>query len=255
MPRRSRVATLAVVLALAREGPLRAQPDLPPPPPPPLEPPVALPPPPPPPASSSEPSRSSPPPTSGPPQRRSPPTPPQPYRAPHRRHAEVIYAVEETTRTPVGVTLNPLDLALGRLSVNGEILLAPHHAVIASPNLLFLHVDRGGRYNLASEGRGFATRSSTGIGIELGYHYFWYWQRSLRGPFFGPSLLLGGTTDATVGDPSHMQAYWGLALDVGEQEVLPGGFTIGAGIGLGLVNMADATAVFPRLLLQIGWSF
>jgi hypothetical protein len=153
------------------------------------------------------------------------------------------------------VTLNPLDLALGRLSVNGEILLAPHHAVIASPNLLFLHVDRGGRYNLASEGLGFATRSSTGIGIELGYHYFWYWQRSLRGPFFGPSLLLGGTTDATVGDPSHMQAYWGLALDVGEQEVLPGGFTIGAGIGLGLVNMADATAVFPRLLLQIGWSF
>jgi hypothetical protein len=136
-----------------------------------------------------------------------------------------------------------------------EVQLAPHHSVVASPNVLILHVDRGGRYSLASEGFGFATRTSNGFGIEAGYHYYLSGQRPLRGPFLGPSLLLGATTDASVGDPSRAQAYWGFALDAGEQEVLPGGLTIGAGVGVGLVFMADATAVFPRLLLQVGWSF
>jgi hypothetical protein len=153
------------------------------------------------------------------------------------------------------VTLNPVGLILGRLSANLEIQVAAHHSLVASPNFLLIHVDRGGRYSLASEGFGFASTSSSGFGIELGYHYVFNWQRSLRGPFFGPSLLFGGTSDATVGDPSHTQAYWGLAMDAGEQEVLPGGLTIGAGVGLGLILMADATAVFPRLLLQVGWAF
>jgi hypothetical protein len=153
------------------------------------------------------------------------------------------------------LTLNPVALALGRLSGNVELRVARRHSLIASPSLLFVHEDRGGRYSLVSEGLGFATTTSSGFGIELGYHYDWSWLGELRGLFFGPSLLLGGTTDASVGDPSHTQAYWGLAVDLGEQEVLSGGFTIGAGVGLGLVRMADATAVFPRLLLQVGWSF
>jgi len=167
----------------------------------------------------------------------------------------VVYAVEETERPPLALTLNPINLALGRFSANAEVQIARHHSLVASPNLLLIHVARGGRYNLESEGVGFATRSSTGFGIELGYHYWWYSERSLRGPFVGPSLLLGGTTDATVGDPSHLQAYWGAAIDAGQQEVLPGGFTLGAGVGLGFIFMAAAAAVFPRLLLQLGWSF
>jgi hypothetical protein len=232
----STIAILTVALALACASLLHAQPDLPPPPPPPLEPPEALPPPP---APSSAPSRVT-----------------APHRAPLRRHrAEVVYATEETARPPIGITLNPLDLALGRLSANVELQVAPHHSLVVSPNLLIVHVDRGGRYSLASEGFGFATRSSTEFGIELGYHYDGYGQHSLGGPFFGPSFLLGATSDATVGDPTQTQAYWGLALDAGEQEVLPGGFTIGAGVGLGLIFMADVAAVFPRFLLQVGWAF
>jgi hypothetical protein len=234
----STIAILFVALVLACARLLHAQSDLPPPPPPPLEPPEALPPPPPPAPSSATP--------------RAPP----PHRAPLRRHrSEVVYATEETTRVPIGITLNPLDLALGRLSANVELQVAPHHSFVVSPNLLIVHVDRGGRYSLASEGFGFAARSSTGFGIELGYHYDWYGQRSLGGPFFGPSFLLGATSDASVGDPTQTQAYWGLALDAGEQEVLPGGFTIGAGVGLGFILMADAAAVFPRFLLQVGWAF
>lgn len=254
----STTVMLAVVQVLAIAPLARAQPDLPPPPPPPLEPPATLPPPPPP-ASSPAPARPSPPAANGSNGARRAlqfAPPPVPYRsAPHHHHADSVYAVEEATRPPVGVTVNPVDLALGRLSANVEVQIAPHHSLVASPNLLFIHLDRGGRYSLVSEGFGFATRSSTGFGVELGYHYWGYLARSLRGPFVGPSLLLGATTDATVGDPSHAQAYWGLAIDVGEQEILPGGFTIGAGVGLGLIFMADAAAVFPRLLLQVGWSF
>jgi hypothetical protein len=114
-------------------------------------------------------------------------------------------------------------------------------------------VDRGGRYNLVSEGFGFASSSSGGFGIELGYHFWSQSQRSLRGPFLGPSVLLGTTTQSSI-DPSRAQGYWGFACDVGGQEVFPGGFTIGGGGGLGVVTMAGATALFPRALLQIGWS-
>ncbi len=71
----------------------------------------------------------------------------------------------------------------------------------------------------------------------------------------GPALLLGSTTDATVGDPTHAQSYWGIAFDVGWQEVIPGGFTAGVGAGLEVVRMAGTGGVVPRFLLQLGWSF
>ncbi len=144
----------------------------------------------------------------------------------------------------------------GRLSAAAEISLTRHHALVVAPNLLLVQVDRGGRDSLVSEGFGFASTASSSVGIELGYHYWWAaWpaQESLRGLFLGPSLLLGDTSQSSV-DPSHAQGYWGVACDVGTQEVFSGGFTIGAGAGLGFVRMAGATAFFPRLLLQIGWS-
>jgi hypothetical protein len=252
----STIAPLAAALAFASVSSL-AQPNLPPPPPPPIGQVNELPPPPPPPSNPPPVPWSPPPPSrraTPPATPATPPPLPLPYRPARHRRLEAIPVVEEESRFPIAVTLNPLPLVLGRLSGNAEVLLAAHHAVVASPNLLLFHVDRGGRYSLLSEAFGFATRTSASFGIELGYHYFWRAQRSLRGPFAGPSLLLGATTDASV-DPSHVQAYWGLALDVGGQEVLPGGLTIGGGVGLGLVRMADATAVFPRLLLQVGWSF
>jgi hypothetical protein len=170
----------------------------------------------------------------------------------HRR--EVVITYEEPSR-PVAITANPLDLALGRLSANVEILLAQHHAIVLSPNVLLFHVDRGGRYNLESEGLGFASPTSTGFGGELGYHYWWTWRHLLAGPYFGPSLLLGSVNGATVGAATGSQWYWGGAVDAGAQAVLPGGFTLGGGLGLGFVTMASTVGVFPRFLLQLGWSF
>ena len=155
---------------------------------------------------------------------------------------------------PVALSLAPMSLALGRLSGAAEVLLAPHHSLAFSGNVIVVQVDRGGRDSLVSEGFGFASTASSSVGVELGYHGWWQAHDSLRGPFFGPSLLLGSTTQASVGDPAHAQTYWGIAFDVGAQEVLGGGFTFGGGAGLGIVKMGEAIAAFPRFLLQIGWS-
>jgi hypothetical protein len=266
MRTRSIVASLAAAHALSAAVAL-AQPNLPPPPPPPIgEPPFVPPPAPPRPAqpAPSQPPATSPaaaPPAAAPaPRRLAPAAPAQPAAAQHsarHRHPEVRIVEEAPARRrlSLAVTLNPLPLALGRLSGNVELSLAPHHSVVASPNLIFWQADRGGRYSFVSEGFGFATRTSASFGVELGYHYWWQARDSLRGPFAGPSLLLGSTTQASVGDASRSQGYWGAAFDVGGLGVLAGGFTIGGGLGLGLVHLADATAVFPRVLFFSGWMF
>jgi hypothetical protein len=171
------------------------------------------------------------------------------------RRREVVYVYPDyDPPRPVAITFNPLDLGVGRLSANFEVLVAPHHSLLASPNGLIFNTDRGGSNNVTSDGLGFATRSSASLGLELGYHYWLRWARSLRGVFLGPSLLLGSTTNASVGPTADAQTYWGLAFDAGGQHVFPGGFTLGAGLGLGFVHMADASAFFPRILLQMGWS-
>jgi hypothetical protein len=238
-----------------------AQPNLPPPPPPPLtaEPPP-LPPPQPAPTTQQQPAppppRPSPAPPAPPPRYyEAPPLPPPPpYRV--RRRREVVYVYEEVEPPrPVAITVSPLALVLGRLSGTFEVQLAPHHSLFASPSALIFNVDRGGRNNLVSEGTGFASTNSSSLGLELGYHYWWRWARSLTGPFFGPALLLGSTTNANVGPTANAQTYWGIALDAGGQHVFPGGFTLGGGVGLAYAHMADTGAVYPRLLLQMGWSF
>jgi len=166
----------------------------------------------------------------------------------------VYYVLADAPR-PLAVTVNPLSLLLGRLSGNIELRLAAHHALVVSPNVLVAQVDRGTLGGLVSQAYGFVTQASSSVGLEVGYHYWWRRRAALSGPFFGPSILFGSTTQASVGDPTHAQEYWGAAFDLGLQEVLAGGFTIGGGAGAGFVRMADATAVFPRFLLQAGWSF
>ncbi len=257
-------ASLAASLAPARAD---AQVNLPPPPPPPMGQPNDLPPlpPSPPPSPPPAPAPQPPAPRSPPPQyapappppRYAPPQPPPPpvYRARPGRREEIVVVVEEPESHRLAITLNPLPLFWGRLSANVEMQLAPHHALVVSPNVLVFNADRGGTGSLLSSGFGFASPTSTGIGVELGYHYYSRWSRTLRGNFFGPSLLVGTTSGANVGDGTHAQGYYGFALDVGRQEVLPGGFTVGGGLGIGILRMADSVAVVPRVLLQIGWSF
>ena len=152
------------------------------------------------------------------------------------------------------MTFNPLALTLGRLSANVEVLLAPHHSISLSPNIIAFQENRGGRYDLRSDALGFASPQSSSFGAEVGYHYWWHWHRSLAGPYFGPSFLAGSVTNAQVGNKTNAQPYFGGAFDAGGQGILPGGFTLGAGVGLGFIEMASATQFFPRFLLQLGVS-
>ncbi len=252
MGKRWEIVALAAILACEGRG--LAQPQLPPPPPPPIDDSNSAPalPPPPAPPDAGGPARSAPRRTAAPP--RPPPraVAPRPRRV--ERTDDAIYSEPPPAR-PLAVTLNPLGLFWGRVSANLEYQLLPHHSLFVSPNLLLGHVDRGGGGDVLSEGLGFATATSAGIGVELGYHYWWDWARALRGPFIGPALLLGGTSQATVGDASRIQPYWGVALDVGWQEVLPVGVTAGVGAGIEYIEMAGVGRVVPRLLLQVGWSF
>jgi hypothetical protein len=173
----------------------------------------------------------------------------------HRREYAPVYEEYEPPH-PVAITWNPIALVAGRLSGNVEVQVAPHHSLIASPNALVLQADRGGRWNAVSEGLGYASRTSSSLGLELGYHFWWRWSHSLRGPFVGPSLLIGSTTNATAGpNPGNAQTYFGAAIDAGGQAVTPWGFTFGAGLGLGWVHLGGADSLFPRFLMQIGWSF
>jgi len=151
--------------------------------------------------------------------------------------------------------LNPLALVYGRVSANVEYLLAPHHALYLSPSILAWSANRGDPKSVIANGFGFASESSRGLAIELGYHYWIHWHRSLRGLYAGPALLLGNTSDATAGDPTHRQSYWGAAFDVGYQDVMPSGFTWGFGAGLEGLRMAGSTGFAPRLLGVAGWSF
>lgn len=161
----------------------------------------------------------------------------------------------EPERRAVAITWNPAGLAWGRLSANVEVALASHHALSVSASTLLFHADRGSSRDLLSQGFGFASSTSFGLGGEVGYHYWLRGFPSLSGPFVGPSFVFGTTTRANVGDTSHAQGYWGLALDVGLQQQILAGFTAGAGVGLEFIEMASVTALVPRVLVDVGWSF
>ena len=254
MTKRPEIVAAVLAAGVVATHPARAQPNLPPPPPPPIDQPSEVPSLPPPPPRQASPAES---PPSSPTRRPPTPPPPPPYRGPVRSHRsdDIVVYVEPPMAYPVAVTLNPLGLFGGRLSANLEVQLEPHHSLFVSPNVLAFHADRGDVNSLISEGFGLATQTSSSIGIELGYHYWWRWARALHGPYLGPALLLGSTTQASVGDPTHAQPYWGLAFETGWQEVMPGGFTAGIGLGLEFLRMAGTGAVVPRLLLELGWSF
>lgn len=143
---------------------------------------------------------------------------------------------------------NPLALFIGRLSVDVEWLIVPHHAIVISPHLT-LSQDRG---TLPANAVGFTGPSSTGFGVELGYHY-WMTSTEPEGVFLGPSLLIDSTKPAPGFD--RFTAY-GAAFDVGYQAIVGSGFTLAAGGGILFITASGVPVkAAPRVLLSIGWTF
>ncbi len=193
-------------------SPAAAQPNLPPPPPPPLEGRTPI-----------EPSVPSPhratqapapvpvPPTpvvSAPPPRHAAPPPPPPARVVHVR-ARPESSPDEPERRATVISWSPVPLAWGRLALEGELRVAGHHALFGGLSALVYQADRGGSGTMLSAGFGFASASSSGLGMEIGYHYWVDPRRDLAGAFLGPSLMLGTTTQATAGASTGWQGYFG----------------------------------------------
>jgi hypothetical protein len=160
--------------------------------------------------------------------------------------------------------LNPLGVAIGRYSVQGEYMLAKHHAVTLNP--FFNHTP----VTYTVNGNSVDGGSLTGFGGEAGYR-FYTGSRGANGFFIGPSLLFGSySADAPGGGPSTSFTSVGGAVDLGGQAIIGPGIVIGAGAGLQWTSiskdlntenlnlaptMIAGGGVRPRFLLAVGYSF
>jgi len=170
----------------------------------------------------------------------------------------------------IALELNPLGFAIGRYSVQGEYLLARHHAITLTP--FFAHASVKSTVNGVDIDGG----SLTGFGGELGYR-FYTGNKGANGFFIGPSVLFasysasaptGATAAAASGDSSFTSL--GGAVDLGGQLLIGPGVVLGLGAGLQYtttsqdidtsnLNLASAAlaghGVRPRFLLAVGYSF
>ncbi|MEO8874006.1 MAG: DUF3575 domain-containing protein [Polyangiaceae bacterium] len=239
---------LLVVSAVAIASPAMAQVNLPPPPPPPLE-------------NGGTGSGSTSGTTTAPAGTHKPKPHTKPEPPPPTHTAPVVASHENRTPPPpprvyepeaprmISIRLNPLPFFLSRLSVDFEFMVAPHHALFASPNVTF-HKFAFHRSEVIADALGYAGDTSSGFGGEIGYHYWVH--RQLEGIYVGPAFVFGETT------PNGGKAfgYYGGAVDVGYQYLFSNGFTLNGGGGIMLVGASGTPAhAAPRFLFGIGWSF
>jgi hypothetical protein len=157
------------------------------------------------------------------------------------------------------VELNPVSLAIGRLSATVEWAARTHDVFLLSP----FAMDASGSIDA---GLAHTHIRASGAGAEVGYRYY-TGTRGMNGLFFGPSLVWG-VYDASLPLQRHTFSNAGVALDAGVQILLFDMLTVGAGVGAqytfatyGIEGMpfaiaANATGgLKPRLLASVGYAF
>jgi hypothetical protein len=145
--------------------------------------------------------------------------------------ANVTSAVQEHKR--IALTVNALNLIVGRYAANLEYQPVPHHGVIVTP-----HFDHLSGDPLWDGSRGHDRDTLTGGGVELGYRLY-TGSRGFNGLFIGPSLLLAShetVLTRNVGTQFESQtretfSSVGVAMDAGAQWQR-GNFVIGFGAGV-----------------------
>lgn len=170
------------------------------------------------------------------------------------------------------VTANPLSILIGRYSIQGEYLLAPHHALTLNPVVTYAPI------TITTNGKEVDGGSLFGVGGEFGYRFYSNRKRP-EGFFIGPSVLLASYTQsapsgavtggASKGGSDSFLSYGG-ALDLGGQAVIGPGVVFSAGFGLQYtktskdiatdnLNLASAIiaggGIRPRVLLSVGYAF
>ncbi|HEY1537026.1 MAG TPA: DUF3575 domain-containing protein [Polyangiaceae bacterium] len=157
---------------------------------------------------------------------------------------------EDVSKRHAAVELNPMALNLAHLSINIEVALAGHHALVLAPILQL-----GG----SDVGSGF-------LG-ELGYR-FYSSDEGLQGFFMGPSLGAGTFTYYTDQVSGAQRASSiSVAFDFGYQFALRSGVMLGFGAGVQYqrvhhdydvrndpVNgLVLDSGVLPRILFSVGY--
>lgn len=161
----------------------------------------------------------------------------------------------------IALELNPLALGIGRYSIQGEYLLARHHAVTLNPFFTSTSVKVNGT----------EVGSLSGFGGELGYR-FYTGSKGANGLFVGPSFLFASYSSSPVGAGKSLSfTAVGGALDIGGQFIIGPGVVLGFGGGLQYTKNSEELAstnglnfassviagggVRPRALLAVGYSF
>jgi hypothetical protein len=176
----------------------------------------------------------------------------------------------------VTLTANPLALIIGRYGANVEVLVAPHHAVVASG---YMQTFSTPLLRALAQGTMWVDATRPLPGGELGYRVYSS-RTGAAGVFAGASFVLMPIAYPRLGasmKPEIVSYHaHGGALDVGVQTILAGGITIGGGVGVMALAYPrpenaslpaeiaavapplptfPAPRVLPRLLLTAGYSF
>lgn len=174
-------------------------------------------------------------------------------------------------RHRVALTLNPIPFVVGRFGANLEVMLASHHALLASG---FVQTYPSAVMHLLVPQADMANLPSPLFGGEVGYRLY-SGREGPEGVFVGPSLVMMPFAYPHVGSDlrAEMVAFetYGAALDVGAQAVVGSGLTIGGGIGVQYLAYSPPASiapppgasvpsypephVLPRVLLAAGWAF
>jgi hypothetical protein len=178
----------------------------------------------------------------------------------------------------IALILNPLAAAIGRYSIQGEYIMAKHHAVTLNP--FYAHAP----VTVTVNGKDMDAGSLNGFGGELGYR-FYTGSKGPNGFYVGPSVIFASYTQsgaaqvsvpsvpgATVTTKSSSDSFTSLggAIDIGGQAVIGPGIVVGGGFGLQYtktskdiatenLNLASAViaggGVRPRFLVGAGYAF
>ena len=154
--------------------------------------------------------------------------------------AQVAAKARRTGLQRVGLALNPLGLALGRYSMESQIVLAPHVGFIVNPFL-------------AMNGHAIALWADPGLkgfGYEVGPRLY----SAPDGPggfFFGAT---GCALSIEAASPESRYVAYGFAIDVGTQWFSAGGALFGIGIGGQYLRTGQSEIATPRVLFMVGWA-
>jgi hypothetical protein len=184
--------------------------------------------------------------------------------------AEAPQPSAEADHKHFSLELNPLGIAIGRYSIQGEWLPVAHHALTLNP--FFAHAP----VTVSVNGQDVDAGALNGFGGELGYR-FYTGSKGPNGFYIGPSAIFasysqsapsGAAPSGSAGSDSFLS--YGGAIDLGGQAVVGPGIVVGGGFGIqytktskdidtGNLNLASAViaggGIRPRFLATVGYAF